>query len=288
MYKIEMFSRGLEFFKKLLFSSPNILFINFYRLLTRKKVFNLKRLPDDKPAILAINHCTGADPIIVMATLRKKIMFLADSRCFETKFTNFFFRRFANTIPVFKKQFIRNLESFKEVFSLFDASKNKKKNIFLGIFPEGKLNKDNKLDEFFKGTAYLSYKMKIPIIPVYISNIFKAKTKEQWLKRHPVLEGIITIFLNMFRRVHVFIGEPVDPLAESIIKDFHNFTDRNTYRQIIDKINLSLSSEFIELEKEAKKIIGKLSDEKTTPHIPANTPGKYLLEEDEELAEDLD
>ena len=183
---------------------------------------------------------------------------------------------------------MRNLESFKEVFALFDTSKNKKKNIFLGIFPEGKLNKDNKLDEFFKGTAYLSYKMKIPVIPVYISNIFKGKIKEQWLKRHPIIEGIITIFLNMFKRVHIFIGEPIDPLAESIIKDFHNYTDRNAYKQVIDKINLSLSSEFLELEKEAKKIIKKLSDEKAAPYVPVDTSSNCLLEEDEDLAEEID
>ena len=283
-----MLSKGLESLKKLLFDSPKILFINFYRLFTRKKVFNLKKLPVDKPAILAINHSTGADPIIVLASLRKKILFLADSRCFETRLTNFFFRRFANTIPVFKKQFMKNLESFKEVFSLFDTSKNKNKNIFLGIFPEGKLNKDNKLDEFFKGTAYLSYKMKIPIIPVYISNIFKAKNKEQWLKKHPVLEGIVTIFLNMFRRIHIFIGEPINPLAESIIKDFQDFTDKKAYKEMIDEINRSLSAEFLELEKEAKKIIGQLSDEKTTPYAPIDAPPKSLLEEDEELVEKTD
>ncbi len=283
-----MFSRSKELLKKLLFNSPKILFINFYRLLTRKKVFNIKRLPEDRPAILAINHSTGADPIILLASLRKKILFLADSRCFETKVTNFFFRRFANTIPVFKKQFIKNLESFREVFSIFDTFKNRKKNIFLGVFPEGKLNKDNRLEEFFRGTAYLSYKMKIPIIPVYISNIFKAKTKEQWLKRHPVIEGIVTIFINMFRRIHIFIGEPIDPLAENVLKNFHNFTDKNAYKHIINKINKALAIEFMELEKEAKNIIGKLSDEKTTPYIPADTPVNYLPEEDEDFAEKLD
>ena len=283
-----MFSRSAELLKKLLFSSPKILFINFYRLLTRKKVFNIKRLPEDRPAILAINHTTGADPIIVLASLRKKILFLADSRCFENKFTDFFFRRFANTIPVFKKQFIKNLESFREVFSIFDTFKNRKKNIFLGVFPEGRLNKDNRLEEFFRGTAYLSYKMKIPIIPVYISNIFKAKTKEQWLKRHPVIEGMVTIFLNMFRRIHIFIGEPIDPLAENVMVDFHNLTDKNAYKHIINKINQSLGSEFLELEKEAKNIIGKLSDEKTTPYIPADIPEDYLPEEDEDFVEELD
>ncbi len=283
-----MFCRRMEILKKLLYSSPKILFINFYRLLSRKKVFNLKRLPSDKPAILAINHTTGADPIIVLASLRKKVLFLADSRCFETKITNFFFRRFANTIPVFKKQFMRNLESFKELFLIFNNSKDSRKNIFLGIFPEGKLNKNNRMDEFFKGTAYLSYKMKIPIIPVYISNIFKGKNRENWLKEHPVIEAFITIFINMFRRIHIFIGEPIDPLAENIMEDLHSLTDKKTYKQAIDKINLSLTKEFAELEKEAKKIIGKLSDENATPFIPAEAPQDYFLDEDEDFLEEID
>ncbi|MBM3705352.1 MAG: hypothetical protein FJW66_02395, partial [Actinobacteria bacterium] len=148
-----VFMQIYEKFKKLLLSSPRVIFINFYRLLLRNEVFFSKRLPADKHAILAINHVTGADPVIVLASLKKRIIFLADSRCFETRFTSFFFRKLASSVPVFKNQFTKNTRSFKELFQIFLPLKSKiinsrRSNVFLGIFPEGKLNKSGYLDEF--------------------------------------------------------------------------------------------------------------------------------------------
>jgi len=252
-----------EFLAKIFFKSPKIIFINFYRIFLRKKVFNIKRLPENKPAILAINHATGADSIIILASIRKKIIFLADSRCFETRFTNFFFRKITDCIPLFKKQFTKNLTSFKKIFEVFNISKKKNKNVLLGIFPEGKLNKEENLDEFYKGSAYLSYKMELPVIPVYLSNIFKGPVKKKWYIRRPVLEGFITIFANLFKKIHIFIGEPINPLAENIIDDFNDLIDKNTNKEIIEKINISIKEEFNKLENEAKLILKELSNEES-------------------------
>lgn len=269
-----MFKKIFEFLKNIFYKSPKVLFINFYGLILRKKIFNIKRLPADGPAILAINHTTGADPIIILASLKKKIIFLADSKCFETRITNIFFRKFTNSIPVFKKQFMKNIQSFKEIFNVFNIAKNKdrKKNIFLGIFPEGKLNKENKLNEFFKGAAYLSYKMKLPIIPVYMSNVFKGSSKRNWLIKRPVIEGLLTIFFNAFKKIHIFIGNPIDPIADNIIKDFDDLTDKNTYKSIIKEINSALNKEFFKLEIEAKLCMGKLSP----ASLPYNITEKEL------------
>ena len=158
-----LLNKGANFF----YNIPRILFINFYKLFIRLHVFNIKNIPENGPAILAINHVTGADPIIILGAIKKQIYFLAESENFKSRFTNFFMRRFANSIPIFKKQFMKNIKSFKELFII---SANKKK-FFLGIFPEGDLNKKGKLKKFHKGAAYFSYKTKIPIIPIYIHNL---------------------------------------------------------------------------------------------------------------------
>ena len=250
----------VEFLKKVFYRSPKIIFINLYRLLLRKKIFNLKNLEINKPAILAINHVTGADPIIVLAALKKKIIFLADSRCFETKISNFFFTRFAESIPVFKKHFIKTVNTIKDRFKIFNNIKRKNKNIFLGIFPEGRLNKKTHLGSFYKGTAYLSYKLKLPIIPIYISNIFKGPVKKNWFERRPVIEGLLTIFFNQFKKVHIFIGDPIDPMADSIIQDFRDMSDRQQYKQIIEKINNSLNKEFFKLENKSDVFLDKISN----------------------------
>lgn len=241
-----MVKRHLNRFLNFLCGIPKYIFIKSYSFFLRTRIFNLKNIPKGDSAILAINHITGSDPILVLASLKKKIVFIADSKLFATKLTNFFFRKFADSIPIFKEEFLKNTRIFKELFSL----KNKE-NLLLGIFPEGKLNKKGDLEKFFKGTAYISYKTKIPIIPVYISNIFKGPSRKSWFGRNSVAEGIITIAINIFKRIHIYIGNPIDPTAENIIADFDDLTNKKAYKEILKSINQELEDEFLQLEEQS-------------------------------------
>ena len=105
------------------YNLPRILIINFYRLFVWIRVINPKKIPYNKSAIFAFNHTTGADPLIALGALRKKIVFVTDSERFSNRFTAFFFRKFTNSIPIFKEQFNKNIKSFKELFLI---SGNKK------------------------------------------------------------------------------------------------------------------------------------------------------------------
>ena len=238
------------------YSIPGILFINFYKLFTRTRIFNTKRLPRDKSVILAINHTADADPIILLAAIKKKICFIAESENFGNWLTRFFMRKFANCVPVFKEQFSKNVKSFKE---LFNISKNK--NVFFGIFPEGILNKKTGFKQFRNGAAYLSYKTKLPIIPVYIHNTNRGPESEKWIWTNRITRGIISLIMNTFRKIHIFIGEPINPIAENIIEEFKDFTDPGTYKKIINNINEALEKEFLELANEADDLFGTGDEE---------------------------
>jgi 1-acyl-sn-glycerol-3-phosphate acyltransferase len=249
----KLISKLIEYF----YSIPKVLFISFYRRLIRIRVFNSKHLAQDKPAILAINHTTGADAIIVLAALRKKIYFIADGDNFRFRFTNFFMRHFAYSIPVFKKQFVKNIKSFKELFAL-----NQGKAFFYGIFPEGKLNKDSKLATMDKGAAYLSYKTKLPIIPLYIHNLSKGPAKNSWLGKNRVAEGISALVFNTFRKINIIVGQPIYPMADNIMESVKDLADKRTYKQIIDDIHQALEKEFFKLESDSESIFEALpSDE---------------------------
>jgi len=237
------------------YNLPRILIINFYRLFISIRVINPKKIPYNKSAIFAFNHTTGADPLIALGALRKKIIFVTDSKRFSNRLTSFFFRKFTNSIPIFKEQFNKNIKSFKELFSI---SGNKK--VFLGIFPEGELFKHDKFGKFRGGTAYLSYKTKLPIIPVYLHNLSKGPGENTWLGRHPTAEGITSLIMNTFRKVHVFIGDPIDPVAENIMDDLKEMADKNAYKKAIRQITQELEEEFQELRIEADKLFaGKKS-----------------------------
>ncbi len=230
-----------------LYSLPRILFINFYRAFLRIKFSNSKKIPPNHSVIFAFNHTTGADPIIALGALKRKIYFVADSQRFTNRLTNFFMRRFANSIPVFQEDAQKNVKSFKELFSI-----SKRKKIFFGIFPEGDLFKKGKFGKFKDGAAYLSFKTKIPIVPVYLHNVSTGPAQEGWFGRHPVFEGIASLFMNTYRRIHVFIGDPIDPMAENIMEELKELTDKNEYKLIIDAITKELEKGFLELKQEAE------------------------------------
>lgn len=250
-----------KFIKKIsdfFYNIPRVLFINFYKLFTRTKIFNQKRLSGSKSAIFAINHTADADPIILLAAVKKKICFLAESENFGNWISNFFMRKFANCVPVFKNQFLKNVKSFKELFNI-----SKDKNVFFGIFPEGELNKENGFKKFQKGAAYFSYKTKLPIIPVYMHNMNKSPESKKWIWTNRITRGIISLIRNAFRKVHIFIGEPIDPIAENIIEDFKDFTKPGTYKKIINNINKALEEEFLELKSEADVLFGNRDEEES-------------------------
>ena len=237
--------------KELLYSLPRIIIVNVFKVIIRIKVFNYERIPVNRQVIFAINHITGADPILILAGLGKKIVFLAISDNFRTKFTNFFFRKVGNAMPVFQKNFYKNFASFKETLGSL-----KKQETNLAVFPEGKLNKTDVYNSFRKGAAYFSYKTRLPIIPVYIQGVrgLKAGTRAETNK---VSEGIMALVLNLFRRINIFIGSPIDPIAQSIISDFTDKNKNRNYREIVDNIHENMEKNYWSLQNEARELLGK-------------------------------
>jgi 1-acyl-sn-glycerol-3-phosphate acyltransferase len=232
------------------YSIPRILFINFFKLFVRIKVFNLENIPEDHSAILAINHTTGVDPIVLLGTVGKKIYFIASANNFGTRFTAFFMRRFTNSLPIYKDGNIKNLSTFKELILI-----SKEDKALFGIFPEGKLNKKGKLEPMHKGAAYLSFKTKLPIIPVYIHNLRRGLRSGSFLARSNVVEGIVSIIANTFHKINVFVGDPINPTAEKIVEDFSGLTEGENYKAAIKEMNQTLSEEFDELEEEADDLL---------------------------------
>ncbi len=241
----------MEKIREFFYSLPRIIIVNIFKIIIRIKVFNYERIPVNRQVIFAINHVTGADPILLLAGLGKKLVFFAISEDFKTKFTNFFFRKVGNAIPLFQKNLYKNFGSFREMLENL-----KRKELNLAIFPEGKLNKTDVYDDFKKGTAYFSYKSKLPIIPVYIQGVRGLKAGIR-AENNKVSEGISALALNLFRRINIFIGNPIDPIAANIISDFEATEPGKNYKEKINNIHENIEKNFWDLQDEAKEILGK-------------------------------
>ena len=72
-----------------------------------------------------------------------------------------------------------------------------------------------------------------------------------------VSEGISALALNLFRRINIFIGNPIDPIAENIINDFGDKDSNKNYKEIVDVIHNNMEKGFWELQDEAREILAK-------------------------------
>lgn len=128
------------------------------------KVINKEKIPKDGQYLLASNHRTIIDPLIVeIATQDSDIH--GDWIAKKELYNSFFFGKFT-----------RNLGTIlldREASQMGDFFKDIKESVKSGnsiyIFPEGTRNKsDSAITEFKEGAQIIAIKNKLPIIPVYI------------------------------------------------------------------------------------------------------------------------
>ncbi len=125
------------------------------------KIKGKENIPKNNGAILAGNHVTVLDCFMVMSGTRRCIHFLAKAELFKFSFTNWFFKN-AGLIPVFRNG--------KDKKALRDAIGYLKRGSLVGIFPEGRVNKNLKTPvlPFKIGAVKMAYETKCPIVPFTI------------------------------------------------------------------------------------------------------------------------
>ena len=138
--------------------------IKLYLLLRFKiKIHGLENLPKDG-AVLAANHYSNWDPLVLAVSCPAPISFMAKAELFSSKIGNWFFSS-AGMIPVKRGQ--ADINAIKESIKVL---KDKK---LLGIFIEGTRVKDGEDSSAKSGVAMLATKAKKPVVPVYIEGSFK-------------------------------------------------------------------------------------------------------------------
>ena len=150
---------------------PTLLFL-------RPKIYYPFGKPNKKGAIMvSANHNTMIDPVIVhMVFPFRRINSLATKDLFSSKFKSWFFTAM-HCIVVDKENF--SLSSFHEVTERLKDGK------LVVIFPEGKLNSDNKdsLLAFKSGATLMAHRAGASILPMYIVK------RKKWYHRQRIVVG---------------------------------------------------------------------------------------------------
>jgi 1-acyl-sn-glycerol-3-phosphate acyltransferase len=155
-------------------------------------VEGLENVPKTGGAILVSNHLNNADPCVIPAVLKRRVVTMAKKEMFRWPVISLLFRLFG-AFPVDRQG--------ADISALREAQHVVNDGLLLLMFPEGTRSRDCQLHHGFAGTALVAYRTGAPVIPVAITGTETLP----W----PLL--FVRFFIGP--RVTVRIGKPFYPPA---------------------------------------------------------------------------
>lgn len=215
------------------------LLLRVYGLLIRVQVFGRERLalPMRTGLIIAANHLTGADSIVIQIGLKTRIFFLAWARWFRSRFVGFWMRNLCDTLPVNTGGGPENLSSLRQSIQLLQQGEK------IGIYPEGELNRQGRVTRVYNGTAWLAVRAGVPVLPVYVTGLKRGPVpySRPWLNE--AWEGFFSVLGNLLNRnIVVAVGDPIFPRVQEALT-------AAGLRREIERINRLMLDQFQNLER---------------------------------------
>lgn len=174
----------------------------------RVKVVGRKNIPKRGAAIIASNHLSALDHVVLPMATRRTIVNISKAEHFSKPVKAWFFRQWG----------IIKLERGKGDKAAIEAAKQalREGNLFC-IYPEGTRSLDGKLHKGHTGVARLALEMRVPVIPAAMIGTFEAKPK-----------GGKTRY---FSKTAAVIGEPMD-----FSRHWGKQDDKEVCRKVTDEV----------------------------------------------------
>ncbi len=163
--------------------------IPFSKIFLSWEVKGRENMPLTGPLIIIANHVHFLDPLLLMFGFPRWINFMAKEELFRSPFLRPIIQ-WAQAFPVHRQGTTKDKQkTLKQAKDILD------KGLVLGMFPEGKRNREGKLMIGKPGSAVMASRMGIPLLPVGIIGTDKFKGIS-WLWRRP--------------RIVINIGQPFE------------------------------------------------------------------------------
>jgi len=153
----------------------------------RVRVEDVRCVPAAGPCIIAANHTSYVDPIVLWMACPRHVRFIVDREQYQRPIVHWVADR-TGAIPVENDP--RDLGSLRRALQVL------KDGSALGIFPEGGRSDDGSLKPAKPGAALLALRAGVPLVPAGIVGAFKAYSRHH---RFPRPRAILVRF-----------GEPVE------------------------------------------------------------------------------
>lgn len=130
------------------------------------KVSGLENLPDVGPAIIASNHASYLDFLLLSAVSPRQIQFMVG----EVFYNNLLIQKSFESMGYI--QVVRGTKG--DVSALRKAVRKLDNGNIVAIYPEGRRSMNGELQRARSGVGFLAIETGVPVIPVFIEGTFKA------------------------------------------------------------------------------------------------------------------
>ena len=146
-----------------------------FRVLFAVEYHGLENVPEQGPVIIAGNHPSYLDPVLVMLPIRRVIRFMAWDALFQVPLLGQVIKALG-AFPV-------DIRRGKGEAAYLEACRVLKSGQALGIFPEGQRSERGPMGELRTGVARLAIETGAPIVPVTIGGASRAWPKWRLLPK---------------------------------------------------------------------------------------------------------
>jgi 1-acyl-sn-glycerol-3-phosphate acyltransferase len=163
------------------------------RVLCRMTHRNAHLVPKEGPFILACNHATWIDSLVLIAACPRRTRFIL-THTFHRKPVVYMVTHNTQCIPVDKK---------KPRAAIMAAIHALKHGDPIALYPEGGFTQDGSIREIQRGVEVMARAAKCPTVPVVITGLFGTALalRKEWRREH--------LWKKPWPRVRITFGEPI-------------------------------------------------------------------------------
>jgi len=161
---------------------------------------DLENIPEEGAAVLACNHVSFVDPIVIGAVSPRPMRFVMYHKIYNLPVIHHFFKQ-AGAIPIAPAK--EDPELLERAYD--EIAKALENGELVVIFPEGGLTPDGELQELKPGITRILERTPVPVIPMAISGLWGT-----WFSRHKgrAMKGWPR---DWMKKINVYTGTAIQP-----------------------------------------------------------------------------